>query len=117
MVYLILSDIHANMEALEAVLAAAGRYDHALVLGDLVGYGADPNDVAERRRSPRRHPRQSRQSGRAPGQRRALQPSGAVRDPMDGGGADAGQFRLAGRTAGRSGRRRRYRRDSSRRAV
>ena len=48
MVYLILSDIHANMEALEAVLAAAGRYDHALVLGDLVGYGADPNDVVER---------------------------------------------------------------------
>jgi len=48
MIYLILSDIHANMEALEAVLAAAGRYDHALVLGDLVGYGADPNDVVER---------------------------------------------------------------------
>jgi diadenosine tetraphosphatase ApaH/serine/threonine PP2A family protein phosphatase len=48
MVYLILSDIHANMEALEAVLAAAGSYDHALVLGDLVGYGADPNDVVER---------------------------------------------------------------------
>jgi len=48
MVYLILSDIHANMEALEAVLAAAGRYDHALVLGDLVGYGADPNAVIER---------------------------------------------------------------------
>ena len=42
------------MEALEAVLAAAGRYDHALVLGDLVGYGADPNDVVERVRSSRR---------------------------------------------------------------
>ena len=48
MIYLILSDIHANMEALEAVLAAADRYDHALVLGDLVGYGADPNDVVDR---------------------------------------------------------------------
>ena len=33
MTYLILSDIHANFEALEAVLAAAGHYDHALVLG------------------------------------------------------------------------------------
>jgi diadenosine tetraphosphatase ApaH/serine/threonine PP2A family protein phosphatase len=51
MVYLILSDIHANMEALEAVLAAAGPYDHVLVLGDLVGYGADPNDVVERVRT------------------------------------------------------------------
>ena len=37
--YLVLSDIHANLEALEAVMAAAGPYDHALVLGDLVGYG------------------------------------------------------------------------------
>ena len=51
MVYLIISDIHANLEALDAVLAAAGRYDHALVLGDLVGYGADPNAVVERIRA------------------------------------------------------------------
>ena len=48
MTYLVLSDIHANLEALEAVLAAAGDYDHALVLGDLVGYGADPNEVVAR---------------------------------------------------------------------
>jgi diadenosine tetraphosphatase ApaH/serine/threonine PP2A family protein phosphatase len=46
--YLILSDIHANLEALEATLAAAGKYDRALVLGDLVGYGADPNGVIDR---------------------------------------------------------------------
>jgi predicted phosphodiesterase len=46
--YLILSDIHANLEALSAVLAdAAGRYDRILCLGDLVGYGADPNPVCE----------------------------------------------------------------------
>ena len=51
MVYLIISDIHANLEALDAVLAAADRYDHALVLGDLVGYGADPNAVVERVRA------------------------------------------------------------------
>ena len=51
MTYLILSDIHANLEALEAVLAAAGKYDHALVLGDLVGYGADPEAVIERLRA------------------------------------------------------------------
>jgi diadenosine tetraphosphatase ApaH/serine/threonine PP2A family protein phosphatase len=49
--YLILSDIHANLEALEAVLAAAGHWDAVLVLGDLVGYGADPNRVIDRVRS------------------------------------------------------------------
>jgi predicted phosphodiesterase len=44
--YLILSDIHGNLEALNAVLAdAQGRYDRILCLGDLVGYGADPNAV------------------------------------------------------------------------
>jgi predicted phosphodiesterase len=51
--YLVLSDIHANLEALEAVLdaAAADRYDSVAVLGDLVGYGASPNEVVERIRS------------------------------------------------------------------
>ena len=48
--YLILTDIHANLEALEVCLADAVRrtYDQTLVLGDLVGYGADPNAVVER---------------------------------------------------------------------
>jgi predicted phosphodiesterase len=42
--YLILSDIHANREALEAVLVhARGKYDRAVCCGDVVGYGADPN--------------------------------------------------------------------------
>ena len=47
--YLVLSDLHSNLEALEAVLAAAGErgYDRTLVLGDIVGYGADPNPVVE----------------------------------------------------------------------
>jgi diadenosine tetraphosphatase ApaH/serine/threonine PP2A family protein phosphatase len=45
--YLVLSDIHANLEALEATLAAAGPCDATLVLGDLVGYGADPNAVID----------------------------------------------------------------------
>jgi len=49
--YLVISDIHANLEALEATLQAAGPYDQALVLGDLVGYGADPNAVIERVRA------------------------------------------------------------------
>ena len=51
MKYLVVSDIHANLEALDATLAAAGSYDRALVLGDLVGYGADPNAVIDRVRA------------------------------------------------------------------
>jgi predicted phosphodiesterase len=48
--YLVITDIHANLEALEACLedAAQRAYDKALVLGDLIGYGADPNAVIER---------------------------------------------------------------------
>jgi diadenosine tetraphosphatase ApaH/serine/threonine PP2A family protein phosphatase len=49
--YLVLSDIHANLEALEAALASAGRYDKVLLLGDYVGYGADPNAVIDRVRA------------------------------------------------------------------
>lgn len=48
MKYLVVSDLHANLEALEATLASAGPHDGILVLGDLVGYGADPNAVIER---------------------------------------------------------------------
>lgn len=48
MPYLILADIHGNREALEAVLAhAEGRYDEILCLGDLVGYGPDPDFVVD----------------------------------------------------------------------
>jgi len=51
--YLVLTDIHANLEALDACLvdARSRGYDKTLVLGDLVGYGADPNAVIERIRS------------------------------------------------------------------
>lgn len=46
--YLILSDIHANREALETVLRDVdGAYDEILCLGDLIGYGADPNAVVD----------------------------------------------------------------------
>ena len=50
--YLVLTDIHANLEALEACLAdaSARQYDKTLVLGDLVGYGPDPNAVVDRLR-------------------------------------------------------------------
>jgi len=48
--YLVLTDIHANLEALDTCLADAlvRTYDATLVLGDLVGYGPDPNAVVER---------------------------------------------------------------------
>lgn len=46
--YAILSDIHANLEALRAVLGdARGRADTLLCLGDIVGYGADPEACIE----------------------------------------------------------------------
>ena len=47
--YPILSDIHANQEALDAVMAAASRdgYDEVICCGDVVGYGADPNSATE----------------------------------------------------------------------
>jgi predicted phosphodiesterase len=48
--YLVISDIHSNLEALEAVLRASApqKCDGVVVLGDLVGYGADPNAVVDR---------------------------------------------------------------------
>ncbi len=45
---LLLSDIHANLEALEACLAAAPPYGMLVNLGDIVGYGACPNEVIAR---------------------------------------------------------------------
>jgi len=49
MQYLILSDMHGNLEALQAVLRAVRRkrFDAYLVLGDFVGYGASPNEVVD----------------------------------------------------------------------
>jgi len=50
--YLILSDIHANLTALDAALdAAKGHWQKAVCLGDLVGYGPEPNEVIDRVRS------------------------------------------------------------------
>jgi diadenosine tetraphosphatase ApaH/serine/threonine PP2A family protein phosphatase len=42
---LVLSDVHANLEALEACLAAAPAHDVAVNLGDVVGYGGSPNEA------------------------------------------------------------------------
>ena len=48
---LLLSDIHSNLEALEACLAAAPAHDRVLNLGDVVGYCASPNEVTARVRA------------------------------------------------------------------
>lgn len=45
---LVISDIHANLTALEAVLADAGTPDATWCLGDVVGYGPDPNECITR---------------------------------------------------------------------
>ncbi len=44
----VLSDIHGNLPALEAVLAALKPYDAVWQLGDIVGYGPQPNEVVAR---------------------------------------------------------------------
>ncbi len=48
---LVLSDIHSNIDALEACLAAAPQYDSVMNLGDVVGYNASPNEVCDRVRA------------------------------------------------------------------
>src|SRR5260370_3543474 len=48
---LILSDLHSNATALDAVVdAAKDRWDVSVCLGDVVGYGPDPNEVTARLR-------------------------------------------------------------------
>ncbi len=50
--HLIISDIHSNLTALDAVLEAAqGRWVKTACLGDLVGYGPDPNEAVNRVRA------------------------------------------------------------------
>lgn len=48
MAILIISDIHANLAALEAVLAdAAGQWETIWCLGDTIGYGPNPNECVD----------------------------------------------------------------------
>ena len=49
---LVVSDIHANLVAFESVIEdAEGKYDSVWCLGDLVGYGPDPNECIDRVRA------------------------------------------------------------------
>jgi predicted phosphodiesterase len=45
---LVVSDVHANLRALDSVLDAAGHVDATWHLGDIVGYGPDPDAVVAR---------------------------------------------------------------------
>lgn len=47
----IVSDIHSNLVALEAVLASAGTYDALWCLGDTIGYGPRPNECVAHMRT------------------------------------------------------------------
>ncbi|HEY6041861.1 MAG TPA: metallophosphoesterase family protein [Anaerolineae bacterium] len=47
---LVVSDIHSNLAALDAVINAAGQFDRVWCLGDVVGYGPSPNECIERLR-------------------------------------------------------------------
>ena len=44
----VISDIHSNLDALEAVVSKLPSYDEIVCLGDVVGYGPQPNEVVER---------------------------------------------------------------------
>jgi putative phosphoesterase len=48
--FAVISDIHSNLEALEAVVANLPDYDELFCLGDVVGYGPQPNKVVEKLR-------------------------------------------------------------------
>jgi len=41
---LVIADVHGNLAAMEAVISAAGDFDEIWCLGDMVGYGPDPNE-------------------------------------------------------------------------
>ncbi len=44
---LVISDIHANLDALQSVIEDAGSVDQVWCLGDLVGYGPEPNECVD----------------------------------------------------------------------
>jgi diadenosine tetraphosphatase ApaH/serine/threonine PP2A family protein phosphatase len=46
--YLVISDVHSNFPALQSVLMDAPDHDEVLCLGDLVGYGPNPNECVDR---------------------------------------------------------------------
>src|SRR5438477_596351 len=84
---LVLSDLHSNATALDAVLdAAKDRWDISVCLGDVVGYGPDPNEVTARLEVLQIHPRASESFAalRIELPRRYLLNPGSIGQPRDG---------------------------------
>ncbi len=107
----VVSDIHANLAALETVLAAidADAPDELWCLGDLVGYGPRPSECCEIDRGarpdlPRREPRPRRRREDRPAR---LQRRGRRRRPLDAGDPDRAGPRVS--REARAGRKRRRR--------
>ncbi len=48
---LVISDVHSNLAALNAVIQDAGAFDQVWCLGDVVGYGPEPNECIARLRA------------------------------------------------------------------
>jgi putative phosphoesterase len=48
MIMAVISDIHSNLTALEAVISRLPKHDELFCLGDIVGYGPQPNEVITR---------------------------------------------------------------------
>jgi len=48
MLYGIIADVHSNLEALEAVLKALKKFKKIICVGDIVGYGPNPNECIEK---------------------------------------------------------------------
>jgi predicted phosphodiesterase len=53
--YAILSDVHGNIESLQRAIALTDESDHILCLGDIVGYGPNPNECVELLRNRAKH--------------------------------------------------------------
>jgi diadenosine tetraphosphatase ApaH/serine/threonine PP2A family protein phosphatase len=53
--YALLSDVHSNLESLERALAQIDPNDAIACLGDMVGYGANPNECVHRLRDATKH--------------------------------------------------------------
>ena len=108
----VLSDIHANLPALEAVRADLTDVDQVWVLGDIVGYGPQPNEVIAILQEMGARSVLGNHDGAAIGDRRprVLQPRRARRDRVDGDGDRRQRPRLPGDAAGGPARRRPHRR-------
>ena len=98
----VLSDIHSNVVALEAVLAVMPSVDEVWQLGDVVGYGPEPDAVVTQAARGRRagRARQPRCGSRRQPRRERVQRRRPRRDPVDRVDHLRGHARMARSAAG-----------------